>query len=275
VAVLAPTQAARESGSDVRSLDALVDSIVDADALARGVPAVAIAIVADGVVVLQRAWGVADVETGRAATAATPFNIASVTKPFTSALILELVAEGKLGLDDPVRRHLDWLPERYREITVRQLLTHTSGIARDLRRDNADDPDAATYRARLDTAAASAPAGQRFEYSNAGYTVLGWLVEAVDQRPLDMVLRRRIFEPLGMTHARYRAPLEADPLRARPHGVADGRAQPIGYVTGGFASGGMSMSAVESPFSRGGSCPDPLPTPRGARRPWRMASRSR
>jgi CubicO group peptidase (beta-lactamase class C family) len=227
-------------------LDAVIDSLVEAEALARGVPAIGIAVVAEGRIVLQRTWGRADVTSGRAATAATPFNIASVTKPFTSALLVQLAGEGKLGLDDRVRRHLPELPERYREITVRQLLTHTSGIARDLRLDNFDDPDADTYRARLDTASASASPGERFQYSNTGYTVLGWMIESIEGQPLDDVLRRRIFEPAGMLQARYRVPLATDPLRARPHAVVDGSAVPIDYITGGFASGGMSMSTADA-----------------------------
>lgn len=242
------------------SLSAIVDSIVDREALSRSVPAVAIAIVADGHVVLRRAWGVADVEARRTATAATPFNIASLTKPFTAALVLRLVEEGKVALDDPVRRHLTWLPERYATITVRQLLTHTSGIARDMRLDNFDDPDAVTYRARLDSAPASAPAGQRFEYSNAGYTVLGWLVERVEGEPLEEVLARRVFRPLGMTHARYRATLEADPLRARPYAVSDTAVRRIAHLTGGFGSGGVSMSATDAAaFALGLQAGDFLP----------------
>lgn len=234
------------AASDLDAQHAAVDSLVAAEALDRGVPAVAVAIVADGQVVIQRAWGVADVESRRAATAATPFNIASVTKPFTSAVVLQLVAEGVIGLDDPVIDHLPSLPYRYADITVRQLLTHTSGIARDLRLDNVDDPDRATYEARLDTASASAPPGRRFEYSNSGYTVLGWLVSEIEGEPLADVLRRRLFEPLGMMQARYRAPVADDPLRARPHELENGESHPADYITGGFGSGGMSMSAADA-----------------------------
>jgi CubicO group peptidase (beta-lactamase class C family)/ketosteroid isomerase-like protein len=210
------------------------------------VPGLAVAIVADGRVAFQRAYGHADRSTGRVATAATAFNIASVTKPFTAALAMRLAEEGRIALADPVRRHLPWLPARYSELTVYQLLTHTSGIARDLREDNFDDPDPEVYRARLDTAPASAAPGARFEYSNTGYTVLGWLVEAVEGKPLSAVLEERVFEPLGMRHARYRAGLDEDPLRAVPHAIDDGAPVRAEYITGGFGSGGMSMSAADA-----------------------------
>lgn len=232
--------------SELGAQHAAIDSLVAAEALDRGVPAVAVAIVADGAIVTQRAWGVADAESRRAATAATTFNIASVTKPFTAALVLQLVAEGAVDLDDPVIDHLPSLPYRYASITVRQLLTHTSGIARDLRLDNFDDPDRATYETRLDSAAASAAPGQRFEYSNTGYTVLGWLVSEVEGEPLADVLQRRLFDPLGMVQARYRAPPADDPLRALPHAVEDGEPQSADYVSGGFGSGGISMSAADA-----------------------------
>jgi CubicO group peptidase (beta-lactamase class C family) len=239
------TTTPNQPSAGAAGIDSMVDLAVRAEALSRGVPGVAIAIVADGEVVVQRGYGWADPQSGTAVNAATPFNIASVTKPFTSLLAVRLIEQGRLQLDDSIGEHLPWLPPRYRSITVRQLLGHTSGIARDLRLDNADDPDADTYRARLDTAAASAPPGERWEYSNTGYTVLGWVLEAAGGASLGELYQREIFAPLDMWHTRYRAPIDADPRRARPHAVVDGRASPVAALTGGFASGGLSMSAVD------------------------------
>lgn len=233
------SEAFREGG-----LEAKVDSLVSSEALARGVPGLAVAIVASGKVLLQRGYGVADVESGRSVTDHTPFNIASATKPFTAALVQMLAAENQVRLDAPASEYVD-LPSVYRAITVRQLLTHTSGIARDLRRDNNDDPDAAEYRRRLETSQPSASPGERFEYSNTGFTVLGWLVEAVEGQRLEEVFRRRIFRPLRMTEARYRAPLAEDSARARPHEVVDAKARPTVFISGGFGSGGVSLSAAD------------------------------
>jgi CubicO group peptidase (beta-lactamase class C family) len=236
---------AQTSSSASDRIDAHVDSVVDSEALNRGVPGVGVVIASGGRVVVQRAYGRADVSTGRAVNAATSFNVASITKPFTAALILQLVAEGRVDLDARARSYLASLPERYDAVTVRQLLTHTSGVARDLRQDNLDDPDEATYRARLATAPAAAAPGARFEYSNAGYTVLGWIVEAIEGRPLDYVLHRRVFAPLSMHQASYRRPLAADPGRARPHEVTGGQPRPGTYVSGGFGSGGISLSIAD------------------------------
>lgn len=239
-------EALRKSG-----IAAIVDSLGSAEALNRGVPGIAVAIVADGDVLVQRGYGIADVSSGRGVTEHTPFNIASVTKPFTAAVVQQLAAEDRIRLDAPASEYLP-LPAVYRSITVRQLLTHTSGIARDLRRDNNDDPDTAEYRRRLDASQPSAPPGERFEYSNTGFTVLGWLVEAIEGQPLEEVLRRRIFRPLGMHEARYRASLGDDPERARPHAVVDGVPQPTLFISGGFGSGGISLSAADlAAFAKG------------------------
>ncbi|MDH3734235.1 MAG: serine hydrolase [Gemmatimonadota bacterium] len=227
-------------------LSVQIDALVTEEALSHGVPGVAVTVVSDGVVTHLRGYGRADLETGRAVNAATPFNVASITKPFTGATVQLLAREGAVGLDEPAATYLDDLPTRYAAITVRQLLTHTSGIARDLRTENLDDPSADEYRARLDTATASAEPGRRFEYSNTGFTVLGWLVEAVEGRPLGEVYGDRMLVPAGLLQARYREPLEAGPERARPYDVDSlGRATPAPYVSGGHGSGGLSMSAAD------------------------------
>lgn len=237
-------QPASAESRETTGIQGVVDSLVMAEALTRGVPGVAVLIAADGEVLVQRGYGIADVASGRAVTERTPFNIASATKPFTAAVVQMLATEDRIRLDAPAHEYLE-LPSVYRDITVRQLLTHTSGIARDLRQDNNDDPDVGEYRRRLDASQPSAPAGERFEYSNTGFTVLGWLVEAIERQPLEEVLRRRIFRPLGMRQARYRASLADDPERARPHEVVDGAARPTQFISGGFGSGGISLSAAD------------------------------
>ncbi len=225
----------------------LVGALVEAEALDRGVPGVGVAVVADGEILLERGYGVADVASGREVRETTPFNIASVTKPFTAAVVQMLAREGRVRLEAPIRTYLP-VPAVYEQLTIRQLLTHTSGIARDLRRDNNDDPDAAEYRRRLQDSEPSAPPGTRFEYSNTGYTVLGWLIEAVEGQPLEEVFRRRLFDPLGMRQGRYRARPAEDPSRALPHEVVAGETRPTLFLTGGLGSGGISLSA--SDFAR-------------------------
>lgn len=224
---------------------AWVDSLVHAEALDRGVPGAAVAIVERGRILVQRGYGFADLETSRPVNAATPFNIASLTKPFTSTVAIRLARRDDLELDRSIREYLPALPERYAGIRVRHLLTHTSGVDRDLRADNFDDPSAEEYRARIDTASIHAAPGERWEYSNTGYTLLGRVIEAAAGRPLGEVLAEELFGPLGMWQTRYRVPPAADPERARPYDVADGEPVEATYVTGGHASGGLSMSIAD------------------------------
>ncbi len=222
-----------------------VDRIVQMEALDRGVPGMAVVVVHGERILLQRGYGIADIDTNRPVTAATPFNIASVTKPFTAAVVARLVERGILDLDAPVSTHLAWLPEPFRALTARQLLTHTSGIVRDVRRDNFDDPDAEEYRRRIATSQPSAAPGARWEYSNTGFTVLGWAAEEAAGASLAELMQREVFGPAGMLQAAFREPLEGDPERARPHEVVDGRARGTRSLSGGFGSGGASMSAAD------------------------------
>ncbi len=245
VASCGPRASQAEQAAEVPSVAAIgsiVDSLVVAEALDRSVPGVAVSVVADGEVLVSRGYGAANLAAGTTVSGSTPFNIASITKPLTAAVILELAAEGAVALDQPAADYLD-LPAVYRTLRVRELLTHTSGIARDLRTDNDDDPTTGEYRDRLFNSQPSFPPGSRFEYSNTGYTVLGWLIENVEGRPLEAVFRTRFFDPLGMDQARYRAGLDDDPRRARPYVITDDAVVRELYVSGGFGSGGLSLSA--------------------------------
>ncbi len=245
-----------------------VDSLVRAEALDRGVPGVAVAIVSGGHVLLQRGYGVADLETGRAVNAATPFNIASLTKPFTSAAAALVANEGLVDLQGTIGAYLPGLPTRYSDITVRQLLTHTSGVDRDLRGDNLDDPSAEEYRSRVDTASIHASPGERWEYSNTGYTILGWVLAAATQRSLAEVFKERIFDPLGMRQARYRVSFADDPERARPYDAGGATAHQAPYVTGGLGSGGLSMSIADLARFAVALQTDELLTPAQKARAW-------
>ncbi len=221
------------------------DSIVVADGLTRGVPAIGVAVVLHGQIILARGYGVADRTRGLPATDTTPFNIASVTKPFTAIVAIRLARRRMIDLAAPLGRWLPWVPEAFRAVELRRLLTHTSGVVRDIRGHNDDDPDVREYRARVERAEPSFPAGDRFEYSNTGYTLLGWALEAAAGKGLDSLLAQEIFQPLGMTTASYRAP--PNEWRARPYGVAADRSvRDTVWLTGGFGSGGIALSARDA-----------------------------
>lgn len=170
------------------------------------IPGLAVAVVQGDRVTRQWTWGVTG--DGAPVDARTPFLLGSVSKPVTALAVLQLAESGRVDLDAPVRRYLPWLrladDSAAQRITVRQLLTHSSGLpgiaTRGLtdRFDNA--PDALT-RAVRDLAAVRpiAAPGAGHEYSDANYLVLAALVEAVTGRTFGAYLRRNVLDPLEMT----------------------------------------------------------------------------
>jgi D-alanyl-D-alanine carboxypeptidase len=181
--------------------------------------------------VRRAAAGLAEIEDRRPMTVDARFRTASVTKSFVAVVVLQLVAEGRLGLDDPARR---WLGELPRDITVRRLLRHTSGLA-----DYLDDPAvlasqrraparAWSPRALVRNAAAQPRTGGRVDYSSTNYLALGLVLEAAAREPIDELLRRHVFERfrLGGTTfepGRVRGAYLHGHERASRDGIATGR----------------------------------------------------
>ena len=191
---------------------------------------------APGVVALVRnrsgtwrfATGAATLEPRRAMRIGDRLRVASVTKTFVATVVLQLVREGRLALDDSVEQRLPGVLQAARRATVRQFLNHTSGLA--------GFPDEATFHRfredlRLDVPARKAvdvattspelfEPGASWTYTNAGYEILGLLVERVTGQSLGRVLAKRIFEPLRLRHTSF----EPDP--GHPNGIANGYALP-------------------------------------------------
>lgn len=181
------------------------------------VPGAAWAVLKDGDVV-DGAAGTLNKATGVDATADSVFQIGSITKLWTSTLVMQLVDEGLVELDQPVRAYL---PEfrigdeaAAAEITVRQLLNHTSGFEGDIFTDTGVGDDCIEkYLGVLHEVPQLFAPGEQFSYNNAGYCVLGRLVEVLRERQYDACLRDFLFTPLGLTHAAT-SPYEAIMYRA-------------------------------------------------------------
>jgi len=166
------------------------------------VPGAAVLVLEGGVPVLRRAYGLADLEQGVRATAATNFRLASMTKQFTAAAILKLAEDGRLTLDDPVRKWLPSLPPAAEAMTLRHLLTHTSGLI-DYEELIPADATAQVHDAEVlrllerENHSYFAP-GTAYRYSNTGYALLALVVARASGRDFASFLRTRIFIPLGM-----------------------------------------------------------------------------
>ncbi|AGC48264.1 beta-lactamase [Myxococcus stipitatus DSM 14675] len=171
-------------------------------------------------VLLRKAYGLSDVENHVAMKPDSVLRLASVTKQFTAVAVLQCVEAGKLTLDQPLGETYPEAQGALARVTVRQLLTHTSGVKNISR-----IPESRTARrkdATLDELLAffkdlplEFEPGTRFSYSNSNYILLTKLIERASQQPYAEYMRRALFAPLGMNHTRYGSHLEVIPGRAQ------------------------------------------------------------
>ena len=196
--LMTPASTIAENAFPTAKVDAMME------AYAGDAPGASVLVLQDGVPVLRKAYGLADREQRVAATPATNYRLASVTKQFTAAAILLLVEEGRMTLDDSVRRWLPSLPALADSITVRHLLTHSSGLI------DYEDVMPSDFTGQLHDADVLRlleardktyfPPGTGYRYSNSGYALLALMVERVSGQSFADFLRSRIFQPLGMAH---------------------------------------------------------------------------
>ena len=201
-----------------------VDAFVRAEMQRQRVPGVSIAIVKDGVIVKARGYGLSNVELAVPASPETVYQSGSVGKQFTATLVMMLVEEGRIGLEDPIGKYVPESPARWNDITIRHLLTHTSGIS-DSRWDSTDFQRNYS-EADLTRMIAAMPLdfapGSKWKYSNPAYILLGIIVHRVTGRFYGDVLRERIFTPLGMTTARIISEADIVPNRAAGYQLVNG-----------------------------------------------------
>ena len=223
-----------------------VDDYIAAQMSRQHIPGLSLAVLQDGKPVKVQGYGVANLELGTPATPETVYPIGSVSKLFIAAGIVLLAADGKVGLDDPVGKYLDDAPEAWRAITVRHLLTHTSGLVREtpgLQLKAQSDIDA--IRAAFATPLAFAP-GEKWQYSNLGYFVLAEIVSRAAQTAWPRYLQERIFGPLGMTATRTTTVEELVPRRAGGyHWIDDQHYRNAPFVPGVRPSGAFISTVLD------------------------------
>ncbi|MFI5302587.1 MAG: serine hydrolase domain-containing protein, partial [Polyangiales bacterium] len=186
---------------------AAIDAYIAQQVATRGFVGLSVAIVRDGVVVLDKGYGRRELSPDLPVEAATPFLVASISKQMVASLVLMLASEKKLSLDDAVAK---WFPDltRAKDITLYDLMTHVSGypdcyplsfVDVETRAPITPDESIARFAKRpLDFEPRT-----RFAYSSTGYKILGRVIEKVTGKPLGVVLEERIFKPVGMTHTTF------------------------------------------------------------------------
>jgi len=173
-----------------------------ADYRPDGTPGASIMVIRDGQVLEVRSYGVADMETGALVSPSTNFRLASVTKQFTATAVLMLSEQGKLDIDDSIRRYFPEFPAYADQISIRHLLQHTSGIE-DYEPIYGDQfPEQILDRGVADIIANTTRTyfspGTEYRYSNSAYAILAVLVEDLSGQSFPDFLQDNIFEPLGM-----------------------------------------------------------------------------
>jgi CubicO group peptidase (beta-lactamase class C family) len=222
-----------------------VDEIMHA--YACNLPGASVLVIRDGVPIVRRSYGLANLEEKTAATPATNYRLASVTKQFTASAILLLAQDGKLSIDDRIRKWLPSLPDTDDAITIRHLLTHTGGLIdyEDIMPESPPAPATTTSASALPATSAEVvddpskqlrdidvlhllenerrvyfPAGTNYRYSNGGYSMLALIVERASGKKFQDFLRERVFEPLGM-HDTLAYVAEGPPVPHRAYGYSE------------------------------------------------------
>jgi D-alanyl-D-alanine carboxypeptidase len=222
LALASPTHAnaAPDSTPDLlaKTLDTMLTGLYPKDA-----PGAAVIAVRDGRTVLRKAYGMADLELGVPLQPDMVFRIGSMTKQFTAVAILMLVEEGKVGVSDPITKFLPDYPTGGKTITVEHLLTHTSGIKSYTDMDDffANMRKDYTVKELIDhfkTQPMEFEPGDKYQYDNSGYFLLGAIVEKASGMGYEAFLKKRIFDVVGMPDTGLESASRITPRRAHGYG---------------------------------------------------------
>lgn len=209
-----------------------IEDFVRSELARQKIPGAAIAVVRGGEVVLAKGYGEASVEHRVPVTPDTIFQSGSVGKQFTSAVVMLLVERGRLGLNDPLTKFFPDAPAHWGRITVRHLLTHTSGLpdytggSIDYRKDHSEDD---LLRMAFALKPEFSP-GSRWNYSNTGYVLLGIVIRKASGRFYGDLLRDEVFTPLGMKTARVISEADIVPNRAAGYRLEGGELKNQNWV---------------------------------------------
>jgi CubicO group peptidase (beta-lactamase class C family) len=188
------------------------------------IPGIAIAVTKDSESIYINTFGVKNVVTKEKLQPEHIFHMASVSKPFVATAIVQLIEQGKINLDEPLTAYLPYFrldDERYKDITIRQMLNHTSGMpdVNDYEWDKPqyDEGAAERYVRSLKKEKLIAAPGERYQYSNMAYNVLGDVIAKVSGKPFEDYMKDSILNPLGMKESNFLYEHTKKELRTSPH----------------------------------------------------------
>ena len=261
-----------------------IDLYVEAERSRQQIPGLTLGIYRHGRAVLLKGYGLANVEHNVPSTPDTVMQSGSVGKTFTATLVMMLIERGKVRLDDSIRAHLIELPESWQGITIANLLSHTSGLADydgdeltrpggpfDIRQDLSED--------ELVRRVAELPlefgAGERWSYRNANYLVLGALIRRVTGAFYGDMLKREIFDRIGMTASRVISDEDIVPHRAAGYERREGKLYNQKWVSPTFnstADGTLYLTVRDLEFWDRALCEATVLKPETLRQMWKPAA---
>jgi CubicO group peptidase (beta-lactamase class C family) len=218
IAVALVTTSRSGSAADFPAADDLMLHLMSMDT----VPGVALALIKDGGIVLEKGYGFRDLETHAPVTTATLFNIGSISKSFTALGIAQLVDQHQVDLDTPAIKYIPDLrlsdPRAAQAVTLRQLLSHTSGLPADEQWPSQVPPTREGIVTEFETMPITAQPGARFQYCSRCVVLAAYALEQIAGQSWEAYTRTQIFGPLGMAAASF-GPLglEQAPDRAQPY----------------------------------------------------------
>ncbi|CAN5778422.1 serine hydrolase domain-containing protein [soil metagenome] len=254
------TSADIANNPDVASNIGLIEIWLQAKMAYEELPGTAVAIVHDQDLIYARGFGQADVEAGTPVTPDSIFRIASHSKLFTAISIMQLRDEGKLGLDDPIEQHLPWfnIENRHpdsRPITVRHLLTHTSGLPREAGSSywlDFDFPTLELIKERLPGQQTVFPTETRWKYSNLALALAGEVVAAVSGRSFADYVQANILDPLAMTSTSVIFPDDQRDRLVTPYSrrLPGSEREPLPFVDAAAMAAATGLSSTVADMAR-------------------------
>ena len=223
---------------------ASLDSVVSAFMARNKVPGVSVAIGSRTEIILEKAYGMADLENLVPAKPSTVYRLASVSKTFTGVAVMQLAERGKIDLDAPVQKYVPFFPLKKYPITIRQVLGHLSGIHHYLGVDEFNMRDYKNISEGFElfmNDSLQAEPGTKFIYSSYGYNLLGVIVESASGKNFNEYVKENILVPAGMENTFPDNPLQIIPNRTRFYDVTNGKIMNAVYINTGYRvpAGGM------------------------------------
>lgn len=226
-----------------------VDDIVRKEMAARKVQGAVLAVVKNGKVVKKAAYGYANIENSVKTKFDSVFEIGSITKQFTATLVMKLVEEGKLKLDQPIIEYMPGIPDAWKTITLRHLLSHQSGLKNVNEVDGMsifDNVDYGKFIKGLSAHPLEFEPGTKYAYRNTGYCFAGHIIAHVTGKPYWTYLHEAIFKPLKMNHSQQRDPSAIIKNRVSGYDIVDGKVfNRASYLTDINAAGAITSTVLD------------------------------